>query len=130
MQIFSSTIGQTIYLFVLILIGFLLTKWKLLPAETAKILAKLENMLFIPALMLKTFMSDFTVDRLSASGTLFLFSAGLLVLTVPLWLTLAINCVSPVNGLLRYALPMMAVMPLLIGGTILIVKQSKTRGSS
>jgi len=84
MQIFASTIGQTIYLFILILIGFLLTKWKFLPQETAKILAKLENMLFIPALMLKTFMNDFTVDRLSNSGTLFLFSAGLLVLTVPM----------------------------------------------
>lgn len=89
MGIFSSTIGQTIYLFVLILIGFLLTKWKLLPAESAKILAKLENMLFIPALMFKTFMNDFTVDRLSTSGTLFLFSAGLLILTVPLSLIIA-----------------------------------------
>lgn len=84
MQIFASTIGQTLYLFILILIGFLLAKWKLLPPEAAKILAKLENMLFIPALMLKTFMNDFTVDRLSNSGTLFLFSAGLLVLTVPM----------------------------------------------
>ncbi len=84
MEIFSATSGQTIYLFILILIGFLLTKWKLLPDATAKILAKLENMLFIPALMLKTFMNDFTVDRLGNSGILFLFSAGLLVVIVPL----------------------------------------------
>ena len=84
MEIFSATLGQTIYLFILILIGFLLTKWKLLPEGTAKILAKLENMLFIPALMLKTFMNDFTVDRLGNSGILFLFSAALLCVIVPM----------------------------------------------
>lgn len=89
MEIFSATCGQTIYLFVLILIGFFLTKWKLLPEESAKILAKLENMLFIPALMLKTFMDDFTVDRLGESGALFLFSSGLLVLIVPLAILLS-----------------------------------------
>ena len=89
MEIFSATCGQTIYLFILILIGFFLTKWKLLPEGSAKILAKLENMLFIPALMLKTFMDDFTVDRLGESGILFLFSAGLLVLIVPLAILLS-----------------------------------------
>lgn len=89
MQIFSATCGQTIYLFVLILIGFFLTKWKLLPEGTSKILAKLENMLFIPALMLKTFMDDFTVDRLGESGMLFLFSSVLLVIIVPLAILLS-----------------------------------------
>jgi len=89
MEIFSATCGQTIYLFILILIGFFLTKWKLLPEGTSKILAKLENMLFIPALMLKTFMDDFTVDRLGESGMLFLFSSCLLVVIVPLALLIS-----------------------------------------
>ena len=84
MEIFSATFGQTIYLFILILIGFLLAKWKLVPEGTARILAMLENMLFIPALMLKTFMDDFTVDRLGNSGILFLFSAALLCVVVPM----------------------------------------------
>ena len=89
MEIFAATCGQTIYLFILILIGFFLTKWKLLPEGTAKILAKLENMLFIPALMLKTFMDDFTVDRLGESGMLFLFSSALLIVIVPLAMLLS-----------------------------------------
>lgn len=50
---------------------------------------------------------------------------GTLMLTVPLWLTLAINCVSPVNGLLRYALPMMAVMPLLVTVTLTDILQTE-----
>ncbi len=84
MAIFYSTLGQTIYLFLLILIGFALAKWKILPTETAKILAKLENWIFIPALMLKTFMDDFTVDRLAQSGSVFLFSSVLLIIVVPI----------------------------------------------
>lgn len=84
MTIFYSTLGQTIYLFLLILIGFVLTKLNILPADTAKILAKLENWIFIPALMLKTFMDDFTVDRLAQSGSVFLFSSALLVIIVPM----------------------------------------------
>lgn len=39
--------------------------------------------------------------------------AGLLI-TLPVWLTLGICCISPVNGLVRYMLPVMAVTPLLL----------------
>ena len=35
----------------------------------------------------------------------------------PLWLALAVCCVSPVNGLVRYALPIMAAMPSLLAFT-------------
>ena len=35
-------------------------------------------------------------------------------MSVPLWITLAVCCVSPVNGLVRYALPLMAATPLLM----------------
>ncbi len=89
MEIFFSTLGQTIYLFLLILIGFVLTKTKIIPAESAKILAKLENWIFIPALMFKTFMDDFTVDRLGRSGRVFLFSAAILVVVVPVAILLS-----------------------------------------
>ncbi len=89
MEIFSSALGQTIYLFLLILVGFVLTKTKILPAESAKVLAKLENWIFIPALMLKTFMDDFTVDRLGYSGRVFLFSAAMLVVIVPIAILLS-----------------------------------------
>ena len=40
-----------------------------------------------------------------------------LLSTLPIWLTLGICCVSPVNGLVRYMLPVMACMPLLLGYT-------------
>ena len=40
-----------------------------------------------------------------------------LTAAVPLWLTLAVCCVSPVNGLVRYALPIMAAAPSLLAFT-------------
>lgn len=83
MQIFFSTLGQTIYLFLLILIGFVLTKKGIIPNDSSKILAKLENWIFIPALMLVTFKNDFTVERLGTSGRIFLFSAAVLVIVTP-----------------------------------------------
>lgn len=47
---------------------------------------------------------------------------GLLV-TLPVWLTLGICCISPVNGLVRYMLPIMAVMPLLLFFTWDVLKK-------
>ena len=75
---------------------------------------------------------------LNAPGThswaLILCTAALLrkkrvrVLTalVPLWITLAICCVSPVNGLVRYALPLMAVTPLLLAFTWWALRERQT----
>lgn len=37
---------------------------------------------------------------------------------LPLWLALAACCLSPVNGLVRYALPLMAAVPVLCGYTV------------
>ena len=73
MEIFTSTINQTLYLFSLILIGFLLGKFKIVPGNSATVLAKLESMILIPAVMIDTFMKDFTVDRLGSSCLLILF---------------------------------------------------------
>lgn len=84
MEIFTSTINQTLYLFSLILIGFLLGKFKIVPGNSATVLAKLESMILIPAVMIDTFMKDFTVDRLGSSGLLILFCLVLLAITVPM----------------------------------------------
>lgn len=37
-----------------------------------------------------------------------------LLVTLPVWLSLGICCISPVNGLVRYMLPIMAVTPLML----------------
>lgn len=67
MNVFLPTLSQMGFLLLLILIGYILVKTKVVPSEGAGILSKLENNVFIPALVLGTFLKDFTVESLSTS---------------------------------------------------------------
>lgn len=84
MNIFSTTLSQMAFLFSLIVIGFILTKLKVVNTDAAGILAKLENNLFIPALVLNTFVQNFTVDRLQSAWQMLLASIILLLVVIPL----------------------------------------------
>lgn len=83
MTVFLSTLNQTAFLFAFIAIGFFLAKTKQIPENSATVLSKLENLLFIPALVGGTFMKDFTVERLSSMWKLLLVSSLILVVVVP-----------------------------------------------
>lgn len=84
MNIFSTTLSQMAFLFSLIVIGFILTKSKIVNSDAAGILAKLENNLFIPALVLNTFVQNFTVERIQSTWQLLLLSIILLLVVIPL----------------------------------------------
>lgn len=83
MDLFIATGNQMIFLFLLILIGFFLSKYNVLPDGTAKILALLENNVLIPALVAGTFISNFTVDKLQTAGKLLGFSSLWLIALIP-----------------------------------------------
>lgn len=78
-----------IFLFSFIAIGFLLARRGYLPAISAAILSRFENMLFIPALILGTFIRNFTLQTLSSAWKIFLFS---LILTIAAVIPLSILC--------------------------------------
>ena len=80
MGLFTSTLSQMAFLLLLIFIGFFLTKKKIIPAEGANLLSKLENNIFIPALTLATFSQNFSVDQIGYAGQYFL--CGLVVISV------------------------------------------------
>lgn len=84
MTIFTTTLSQMAFLFSLIVIGFILTKSKIVTTDAAGILAKLENNLFIPALVLNTFVQNFTVERLQSAWQVLLASIILLLVVIPL----------------------------------------------
>lgn len=84
MELFLATGNQMIFLFLLILIGFCLSKFGVLPDGTSKVLALLENNVFIPALVAGTFISNFTVEKIQTAGVLIGFSFLWLVVLVPL----------------------------------------------
>lgn len=72
-----------IYLFALILIGYLLSKVGILPKEAAKVLAILENNVLIPALVIDSF-SNFTVEKFRTAGLLLLGSCAILLAVLPI----------------------------------------------
>ncbi len=84
MDLFLATGNQMIFLFLLILIGFCLSKYGVLPDGTARILALLENNVFIPALVAGAFLNNFTAEKLQTAGLLFGISFLWLVVLIPL----------------------------------------------
>ena len=84
MSIFLTTLNQMAFLFSLILLGFFLTKKGLLPKTAAGILSKLENYIFIPALVLKTFIENFTIEKIGAAGSIFLTSFVMILIIMPI----------------------------------------------
>ena len=71
MGVLQATSGQMVVLFLLIAMGFIIAKLKVVPDNSDAVLSKLENNLFVPALVLGTFVSNFTVEKLSTAGKLF-----------------------------------------------------------
>ena len=84
MELFLATGNQMIYLFALILIGYILSKIGVLPQGTAKVLATLENNVLIPCLVAGTFIRYFTVEKLKMAGLLFGSSFALFFVILPL----------------------------------------------
>lgn len=80
MQLFLSTTNQMCFLLSLIIIGFVFSRRTKTAAGGYAILSKLENNVFIPALVLATFMNNFTIARIKVS-TIYLF-VGFIVISV------------------------------------------------
>ena len=84
MDLFVPTLNQMIYLFAFIVIGYLIAKCKIVPKGSAGVLAKLENWLFIPALVMQTFIQNFTVKTLGVTWKLFAFGFAIDLVVIPL----------------------------------------------
>lgn len=89
MTVFLSTLNQMGFLFFLLILGYILARLKAVPDNTAGVLSKLENNAFIPALVLGTFMNNFTTARLTVAGQYFLVGLVMAVIAVPAALVLA-----------------------------------------
>lgn len=84
-QTFLATLFPMLMLFLFIVLGFLLYKLKLLPENSAKVLAKLETYLFVPCL---TFSSLFKVFNLK---TLTTHAINIVITIVAVMVALAIS---------------------------------------
>ncbi len=83
MSVFLTTLNQIAFLFGFIVIGFILVKIKVLPENSAAVLSKLENTIFIPALVMGTFIENFTLERIGATWKLLSVSFIIAFITIP-----------------------------------------------
>ncbi len=86
MAVFIATLNQTAFLFLFIVAGYILSKLKLVQDNAQGVLAKLEQYIFIPALVLGTFIGGFTPDKVTTAWKLLLGSSVLAVIAIGLTL--------------------------------------------
>jgi predicted permease len=87
-MIFTTTLSQMAFLFSLIIIGYILAKLDVVPKNAEASISKLETNVFVPALVLGTFMNNFTVEKLTKTGNIFLVSIAIEAVVLPLSLLL------------------------------------------
>jgi len=79
---FNATLSPMLVMFMCIVIGFFLTKKKLLPENAATVLSKLENYVLVPALVISTFMKYCTVSSLKLQYKTILYSTAVTLLGI------------------------------------------------
>ncbi|MBR2329916.1 MAG: AEC family transporter [Clostridia bacterium] len=84
MDYFTPIFNQMLVLIILIVIGVILARKKIVPDNSAKLLSKLENVLFVPALVLGTFIDNCTVEILSGVWQLLVISFAMAFLLIPI----------------------------------------------
>lgn len=92
MNVLSATVGQMMVLFSLIFMGYVVAKVKVVPENSAAVLSKLENNLFVPTLVLGTFVKNFTLEKLSTAWKLFLISFVICIVMMFLAIAVAKWC--------------------------------------
>jgi len=93
MEVFLSTLNQIAFLFALILIGYFLAKRNIIPKDSSMVLAKLENTVFVPALVMGTFIKNFTVEQISSAWKLLLISFLLALVVIPIVILIS-RCIT------------------------------------
>ncbi|MDO5154860.1 MAG: AEC family transporter [Eubacteriales bacterium] len=73
MGIFGLTANQMILMFLFLAVGWVFQKKNLLPKESDATMSKLENMVFMPCLVLNTFISRCTIENLKMKAPFFIY---------------------------------------------------------
>ncbi len=82
MNIFNSVIFQIAVLFSFIFIGFVLCRAKILPKEASQVFSKLENKILMPAVVIKTFWTNCTVENISEKWIFIVYSTAILIFCI------------------------------------------------
>jgi len=82
LTVFTSTLTPMLMMFSCILIGYILSKKKLLPEDANTALSRLETYALLPALIVSTFMNQCSVESLLSMRWYLIVSTGLILLGV------------------------------------------------
>ncbi len=82
LKTFLATLSPMLVMLLCIVIGFALKKAKIVPDNTDKVLSKLENWVFVPALILSTFINYCTLSSLKQNYTIILYSLLALAIAI------------------------------------------------
>lgn len=84
LQVFTATLSPMLMMFACMVIGFILNKKRICPENTTTVLSKLETNVLNPALILKTFSENCTVQSLSQNYRIVLYSLLVAALAITL----------------------------------------------
>ena len=82
LNIFSSVLFQIAVLFSFILIGFILCRLNLIPKEASEVFSKLENKIFMPAVVINTFHTNCTIKNITEKWIFILYSTAILIFCI------------------------------------------------
>lgn len=82
MQVILPVVSQIGVLFTFILIGFVLCRFSLIPNESSVVFSKLENKIFMPAVIINTFWTNCTIKNISEKWVYMLYSTVLLLVCI------------------------------------------------
>ena len=84
MTLFYQTLTQTLLLLTFVAAGYILAKAKAVGSDSVAVLSKLENWLFMPALVMGTFIEKFTVETISTTWKILLAGFAVEIAVIPL----------------------------------------------
>lgn len=106
-ETFLATLTPMLTLFICIAVGFTVRKFKLLPDNSGKVMAKMENWIFCPALSFSTMARYCTVSELSTHATNIILSS--IGVAIAMGMAIPLACIfikkkCPERGVYMYAL--------------------------
>ena len=81
MGVFLPTLNQMGFLMLLIIIGYILVRVNAVQSEGTVLISRLENNVFVPALILNTFVNNFTVEKISEAWKFLVAGTVLILIT-------------------------------------------------
>ncbi len=92
MNLFAPILNQMIFLFAFIVIGFVLARGNFVPENSAAVLSKLESFVFVPALVMGTFIKNCNVDVLDTMWKILVLGGGSVLVCILLAIPLSKLC--------------------------------------